>query len=98
MIADLAKVLLLEVSANICDIWNDFFTIRSGEGAGAIFYAAVSAREQALGVSGKALGVPLRLLGGKQRDELGFMRMFGPMVVATLGEFCQTSTKLLRMV
>ena len=74
MIADLAKCFVIGKNpANICDIWNDFYYHTFwGKGAGAIFYAAVSALEQALwDIKGKTLGVPVyELLGGKQRDEL----------------------------
>lgn len=74
MMADLAKCFVIgKDPANICDIWNDFYYHTFwGKGAGAIFYAAVSALEQALwDIKGKVLGVPVyQLLGGKQRDEL----------------------------
>lgn len=74
MIADLAKCFVIgKDPANICAIWNDFYYHTFwGKGAGAIFYAAVSALEQALwDIKGKVLGVPIyELLGGKQRDEL----------------------------
>ena len=55
----------------ILSIWNDFYYDTFwGKGAGAIFYAAVSALEQALwDIKGQALGVPVyELLGGKQRE------------------------------
>lgn len=57
----------------IASIWNDFYYDTFwGKGAGAIFYAAVSAIEQALwDIKGKELGVPIyELLGGKQRDKI----------------------------
>ena len=74
MIADLAEHFVVGKNPkNISDIWNDFyFHTFWGKGSGAIFYAAVSALEQALwDIKGKTLGVPVyELLGGKQRDEL----------------------------
>jgi galactonate dehydratase len=74
MIADLAKCFVIGKNpTNISDIWNDFYYHTFwGKGAGAIFYAAVSALEQALwDIKGKSLGVPVyELLGGCQRDEL----------------------------
>lgn len=60
-------------AAAITSIWNDFYYDTFwGKGAGAIFYAAVSAIEQALwDIKGKSLGVPVyELLGGKQRDKI----------------------------
>ncbi len=57
----------------IRSIWNDFYYDTFwGKGAGAIFYAAVSAIEQALwDIKGKALAAPVyELLGGKQRDKI----------------------------
>ena len=57
----------------ILSIWNDFYYDTFwGKGAGAIFYAAVSALEQALwDIKGKTLGVPVwQLLGGKLRDDI----------------------------
>ncbi len=72
--ADLAKSFVVgKDPTKICTIWNDFYYHTFwGKGAGAIFYAAVSALEQALwDIKGKALGVPVcELLGGSQRDEL----------------------------
>lgn len=74
MAADLAKSFVVgKDPANITDIWNDFYYHTFwGKGAGAIFYAAVSALEQALwDIKGKTLGVPIyQLLGGKQHGEL----------------------------
>lgn len=74
MIADLAESFVTGRNPlNINDIWNDFYYHTFwGKGAGAIFYAAVSALEQALwDIKGKALGVPVYdLLGGRLRDEL----------------------------
>ncbi|MBP7278862.1 MAG: mandelate racemase/muconate lactonizing enzyme family protein [Sedimentibacter sp.] len=74
MMEDLAKCFVIgKDPANISSIWNDFYYDTFwGKGAGAIFYAAVSAIEQALwDIKGKVLGVPVyQLLGGKQRDEL----------------------------
>ncbi len=73
-IADLAQGFVVgKDPGRICDIWNDFYYHTFwGKGAGAIFYAAVSALEQALwDIKGKTLGVPVyEMLGGKQRDEL----------------------------
>lgn len=74
MMADLAKSFVVgKDPARITQIWNDFYYHTFwGKGAGAIFYAAVSALEQALwDIKGKALGVPVcELLGGRQRDEI----------------------------
>ncbi len=74
MMSDLAENFVLgQDPGNINTIWNDFyFHTFWGKGGGPIFYAAVSALEQALwDIKGKALGVPVyELFGGKQRDEL----------------------------
>ncbi len=74
MMGELAKRFVIgKDPANINDIWNDFYYHSFwGKGAGAIFYAAVSALEQALwDIKGKTLGVPIyQLFGGKQRDEI----------------------------
>ena len=75
MTADLAERFVVgRDPGKIGDIWNDFYYHTFwGKGSGAIFYAAVSALEQALwDIKGKSLGVPVyELLGGSQRDELG---------------------------
>lgn len=74
MISDLAKNFVLgQDPGNINSIWNDFyFHTFWGKGGGPIFYAAVSALEQALwDLKGKALNVPVyELFGGKLRDSL----------------------------
>lgn len=74
MIRDLADTFVLgKDPGNINEIWNDFyFHTFWAKGGGAIFYAAVSALEQALwDIKGKKLGVPVyELYGGKQRSEL----------------------------
>lgn len=74
MMKELAENFVLgKDPGNINSIWNDFyFHTFWGKGGGAIFYAAVSALEQALwDIKGKALGVPVyELFGGKQRDTL----------------------------
>ena len=74
MISELAEHFVVGKNPQrICDIWNDFYYHTFwGKGAGAIFYAGVSALEQALwDIKGKALGVPVyELLGGCQRDEV----------------------------
>ncbi len=58
---------------NINDIWNDcYFHTFWGKHGGPIFYAAVSAIEQALwDIKGKALQVPVyEFFGGRQRDSI----------------------------
>ena len=74
MISDLAENFVLgQDPGNITSIWNDFyFHTVWGKNGGPIFYAAVSAIEQALwDLKGKALNVPVyELFGGKLRDSL----------------------------
>lgn len=74
MIEELAERFIVgKDPSSILSIWNDFYYDTFwGKGAGAIFYAAVSALEHALwDIKGKALGVPVyQLLGGKQRDAI----------------------------
>lgn len=74
MMEDLIRTFVIgKDPGNINDIWNDFYHHTFwAKGSGAIFYAAVSAIEQALwDIKGKALGVPVyELFGGKQRDVL----------------------------
>ena len=74
MIRELAERFVVgKDPSEITSIWNDFYYDTFwGKGAGAIFYSAVSALEQALwDIKGQALGVPVyQLLGGKQRDSI----------------------------
>ncbi len=74
MIRDLAQRYVLgEDPRNVNAIWSEFyFHSFWGKGGGTIFYAAVSALEQAMwDIKGKDLGVPVyELFGGRQRDRL----------------------------